>query len=310
MRWPLRAAGLLFPALLAVLPSAALGQARSLFAGADPDIEVANGRYWIYPTGGEGLSAWSSLDLAQWKREAPLIRLKDISWVKNDRAPVHFLWAPDMVQANGSWFFYYSVGPQNPTPSRIGVALCQGPAGPCTDSGRPLVNDGGNGFEAIDPAVFVDPKTRTPYLYAGGSAGAKLRAWVLKPDMVTIEREVPVETPPNFTEGAFMHHRGGIYYLSYSAGQWNRSNYQVHYAVARAPTGPWRYGGTLLQADKKFKGPGHHSFFQDPKDGQWYIVYHRWENAPGDGPYNGERRVAIQKVGYREDGAILPIKMD
>jgi hypothetical protein len=38
-------------------------------------------------------------------------------------------------------------------------------------SGKPLVT-GGNGFEAIDPMVFVDPKTKTPYLYAGGSAGA------------------------------------------------------------------------------------------------------------------------------------------
>jgi beta-xylosidase len=298
-----------FAALLAGIPPAASAQeVKSVFAGADPDIELADGQYWIYPTGGDGLSVWSSPDRAKWTKSETLIRLKDIAWADADRAPVHFLWAPDMVQANGGWYFYYSVGPQNPTPSRLGVATCKGPAGPCTDSGKPLVT-GGNGFEAIDPAVFVDPKTKTAYLYAGGSAGAKLRVWKLKPDMVSIDQEVPVETPPNFTEGAFMHFRKGIYYLSYSAGQWNMSNYQVHYAVALSPTGPWRYGGPLLTGDTRYKGPGHHSFFEDPKDGNWYIVYHRWEGQSGNGPYGGSRRVAIQPIQYRDNGAIELIKM-
>lgn len=302
-------------ALLAGLPSAALAQrVESAFASADPDTMVADGKVWIYPTDtgrGDKMFAWSSSDGKTWAKSAqPLITQSDIRWIKADRAPVHFLWAPDMVAANGRYYFYYSVGPQNPTPSRIGVATCDTPAGPCIDSGKPLVADGVKGFEAIDPQVFVDPKTKTSYLYAGGSAGRKLRAWTLRPDMVTIEREVPVETPPNFTEGAFLHFRNGIYYLSYSAGQWNHANYQVHYAVSPSPTGPWRYGGAILNGDKKFKGPGHHSFFQDPRDGQWYIAYHRWENVPGNGPYAGERRVAVQKFDYREDGAIAPIKMN
>lgn len=123
--------GLLFAALLAGLPPAASAQeVKSVLAGADPDIEFAEGKYWIYPTGGEGLSVWSSPDMLRWTRGEPLLRLKDIRWVEDDRAPRHFLWAPDMVQANGGWYFYYSVGPQNPTPSRIGVAVCKGPAGP------------------------------------------------------------------------------------------------------------------------------------------------------------------------------------
>src|SRR3546814_6806231 len=138
-----------------------------------------------------------------------------------------------MVAANGRHYLYFSVGPQNPTPSRIGVATCAGLEGPCTDSGKPLIT-GGKGFEAIDPAVFVDPASQTPFLYAGGSAGAKLRVWALKADMMTIDREIPVETPPHFTEGAFMHERGGTYYLSYSSGSYRHDSYQVHYATARS----------------------------------------------------------------------------
>ena len=295
-----------------LLPAAAQAQSvPSVFAGADPSALAADGKYWIYPTdAGDGstLFAWSSADLNTWQKGPALVTQKGIRWIGDDGAPRHYLWAPHMTAANGRYYFYYSVGPQDPTPSRLGVAVCDTPAGPCTDSGKPLVT-GGNGFEAIDPMVFVDPKDGTPYLYAGGSAGATLRVWVLKPDMVSLDREVKVDQPPHFTEGVFMHERGGVYYLSYSAGRWNTSGYQVHYATASSPTGPWTYAGPILVSDGKYNGPGHHSFLRDPRDGQWYIVYHRWEGEKGDGPYRGERRVAIQKLEYRADGAIVPVRM-
>ncbi|MBM7406332.1 MULTISPECIES: family 43 glycosylhydrolase [Sphingomonas] len=297
-------------AAIALLLSATAGVAQdvpSVFAGADPSAMVAEGKMWIYPTGGDGLQAWSTTDRRNWKKD-PLLRLRDIRWTEADGAPVHYLWAPDMVLDRGRYYFYYSIGPQNPTPSRLGVAVCSSPAGPCTDSGKPLLT-GGDGFEAIDPTVFIDPKSGRRLLYAGGSAGAKLRVFELAPNMVTIAREVPVEQPPHFTEGAFVHERNGIYYLSYSHGRWNRSDYSVHYATASSPIGPWQYRGAILTADAKYKGPGHHSFVRDPKTGEWLIVYHRWEGQTGDGPYAGERRVAIQPIRYDASGLIQPVKM-
>ncbi|WP_159317014.1 family 43 glycosylhydrolase, partial [Raoultella terrigena] len=136
-----------------------------------------------------------------------------------------FLWAPGVATARGKWYLYYSVGPQNPTPSRIGVAVADRPEGPYRDSGKPLVTGelvrDGRGFEAIDPMVFVDPRSGKAYLYTGGSAGARLRVWELNRDMISLAREVPVAQPPQFTEGAFMHERAGTYYLSYSHGRFN-----------------------------------------------------------------------------------------
>ena len=281
------------------------------FDGADPDIEAADGRYFIYPTnsGGTGrLHVWTSPDRRHWQKGAELIALDRIGWIGDDGAPRHALWAPDMVAANGRHYLYFSVGPQKPTPSRIGVATCAGLEGPCTDSGKPLIT-GGNGFEAIDPAAFVDPASKTPYLYAGGSAGAKLRVWTLKPDMVTIDREIPVETPPHFTEGAFMHKRGSAYYLSYSSGSYRHDSYQVHYATAPSPTGPWTYRGKIVESDDRFKGPGHHAFLHDPADGRWYIAYHRWEGQTGPGPYKGSRKFIVQPIAYRADGTIVPLEM-
>ena len=288
--------------------------ARSVFASADPDAEVIDGETWIFPTNApsDRLLAWSSPDLAKWRTRGVLLRLKDIGWIKDDHASRHYLWAPDMVRAGERWYLYYSVGPQNPTPSRLGVAVCEQPQGPCTDSGKPLLTGGadapGGGFEAIDPMVFADPASGTRYLYTGGSAGARLRIFQLKPDLVTIDHEVPITQPRMFTEGVFMHERGGVYYLSYSHGSWQNSDYSVHYSTASSPIGPWRYRGVILSSDSLFKGPGHHSFVREP-DGRWLIVYHRWEGQSGDGPYSGDRRIAVAKVDYGDDGAILPIKM-
>lgn len=297
-------------AALLALPIAALAQeVKSVLVGADPGADYFDGQLWIDPTGrGEKLEAWSSLDRATFTRAGELLAMKDVHWIHDDKAAQHFLWAPDMVAARGKYYLYYSVGPQNPTPSRLGVAVCDSPKGPCSDSGKPLLT-GGNGFEALDPMVFVDPKSGTRYLYTGGSAGATLRVFELKPDMVTIDHEDTIAQPPLFTEGVFMHQRDGIYYLSYSHGAWNTSNYSIHYAMAPTPLGPWKYRGPILQSDKKYKGPGHHSFVHDPKDGSWWIVYHRWENKKGGGPYGDDRRIAIQPIGYDSHGQIVPIRM-
>lgn len=285
------------------------------FRGADPHATVIDGALWVFPTGGPGGSweadrfgAFSSRDLKTWRSRGILITRDRIGWIGDDGAHDHFLWAPAVATRGGKWYLYYSVGPQNPTPSRIGVAVASSPEGPYRDSGRPLVG-GGKGFEAIDPMVFADPRSGKIYLYAGGSAGARLKIWELAPDMITIRREIAAPQPPHFTEGAFMHVRNGIYYLSYSHGRWNGPDYSVHYATATSPVGPWRYRGAILTGDRRHQGPGHHSFVRTPS-GKWLIVYHRWEQQAGAAaPFRGERQVAVDRVRYARDGQILPVRM-
>ncbi|WP_242115573.1 family 43 glycosylhydrolase [Sphingomonas lacusdianchii] len=304
----------LFLPLVLLASVAASPAGNPQFEGADPHAMFIGNELWVFPTGGPGGSwaadrfgAFSTRDLKNWRPRGELIRRDQIGWIKDDGAPEHFLWAPGVATRNGKYYLYFSVGPQNPTPSRIGVAVADRPEGPYRDSGRPLVT-GGQGFEAIDPMVFNDARSGKSYLYAGGSAGSKLRVWELKPDMVTIAREVPVANPPQFTEGAFLHERGGTYYLSYSHGRFNGPSYSVHYATAPSPVGPWKYRGAILTSDATHKGPGHHSFVKAP-NGQWLIVYHRWENPQGAEPYRGERQVAVDRVRYARDGRILPIRM-
>lgn len=303
-----------FPGVAALALLGAAPPGNPQFEGADPHAVFIDGELWVFPTGGPGGSwradrfgAFSTRDLRTWRPRGELIRRDAIRWIGDDGAREHFLWAPAVATRDGRWYLYYSVGPQNPTPSRIGVAVADRPEGPYRDMGRPLVT-GGQGFEAIDPMVFADPKSGRTYLYAGGSAGATLRVWELGADMASLAREVSVAQPRFFTEGAFMHRRGDTYYLSYSHGRWNGPDYSVHYATATSPVGPWRYQGRILSSDARRKGPGHHSFVATPQ-GEWLIVYHRWENPRGAAPYRGERRIAVDRVRYASDGRILPIAM-
>lgn len=305
-------------AALALAPGGLALADNPQFRGADPHAMFVGRELWVFPTGGPGGSwsadrfgAFSSPDLKHWRSRGVVIRRDDIPWIRNDGAVEHFLWAPGVATVRGKWYLYFSVGPQNPTPSRIGVAVADRPEGPYRDSGRPLVTGGGAAtgeYEAIDPMVFIDPRSGKAYLYAGGSAGARLRVWELNRDMISLAREVPIEQPPQFTEGVFMHERAGIYYLSYSHGHWNGPDYSVHYATASSPTGPWTYRGAILTGDARHQGPGHHSFVRAP-DGNWLIVYHRWEQRPGPAPFRGERQVAIDRVRYARDGTIRPIVM-
>lgn len=279
--------------------------------GADPHAITIGQTVWIYPTwgkGGQQFFAFSSTDLQRWQQHGPVLDFADVGWIKDDGWDVYFAWAPSVIERRGVFYFYYAVGPQRQTPARIGVARGDKPAGPFRDAGQPLLT-GKKGFEAIDPMVFPDPKSGKYYLYAGGSSGAKLRVFELNEDLLSISHQISTTSPPQFTEGAFMHYANGIYYLSYSHGSWRDTSYSVHYATAPSPTGPWAYQGAILSSDANYKGPGHHSFIQDPANGQWLIVYHRWEKVHGDGPYKGARRIAIERIEYDANGMILPIKM-
>jgi len=306
--------------LLATLIASSLigspsGRANGLFAGADPDIifDEYRRQYYIYCTNADGdtqeyMKVYASPDLVHWHRDSYLLDTIPIKWLSNDGVKKHYFWAPCVFVQNNKWYLYYSVGPQNPTPSRIGVAVGDIPMATFIDSGKPLVT-GRSDFEAIDPMVFRDPKSSKVYLYCGGSAGNTMHAYELNDDLISVKCEVPIETPKNFTEAAFMHYLNGKYYLSYSHGKWNDDSYQVCYSTADSPTGPWTYRGKILESDNHYFGPGHHSFFLNPMNKNWYIVYHRWDRNKNPAKEQASRQVAIDHVYFNKDGSIQPIKM-
>jgi beta-xylosidase len=79
-------------------------------------------------------------------------------------------------------------------------------------------------------------------------------------------------------EGSTTFERGGVYYLTYSANNWQTPQYGVGYAVAKGPLGPWKkYAGNPILSQNSSIGmysTGHGSVVFSPDHRQAYYVHH------------------------------------
>ena len=119
----------------------------------------------------------------------------------------------------------------------LAVATATSPAGPFTDSGRPL--QCGTGFVNIDPMEFYDPATKKHLLYWGSGFGP-LKVRELAPDLVTfapaarcaswysVARRRARNNYQTLIEGSWVALRDGWYYLFYSGN--NCCGPKAHYA--------------------------------------------------------------------------------
>jgi beta-xylosidase len=123
---------------------------------ADPSARVFGGKLYIYPShDAAGATNWtqmvdwhvfSSDDMARWTDRGLIFSLKDITWASEEA------WAPDCIERNGKYYFYFPAGGQ------VGVAVSDSPTGPFKDAlGHPLVKRNEAGIRyMIDPNVFID----------------------------------------------------------------------------------------------------------------------------------------------------------
>lgn len=265
-----------------------------LFSGADPEIHYFENKYYIYTTAtyGTQFHAYSSIDLTNWQDEGVIMDLyPDSLWAQNNG------WAPAVVFHNNKYYFYYTAE------AKIGVAVGDTPIGPFKDTNAsPLIATDPKMTDIIDAMVFTDDDGKS-YIYYGGSGQSKLSVRTLGADMVSVSAPTDI-TPQNYTEGPFMVKRNGIYYMMYSNGYWGNDTYNVQYSTSNSPTGPWTYKGTVLKSNNEDKGPGHHSVIKIGDCDEYYIVYHRYENAS-----SGDRKIAIDHMYFNEAGLIEPVNM-
>jgi len=265
-----------------------------LFSGADPEIHYFNNKYYINPTASAGkqFHAYSSLDLTNWTDEGVIFDIgPQCSWADNNG------WAPGVAFRNNKYYFYYTAE------VKIGVAVGDSPTGPFTDLGTPLIATDPFTDDIIDAMVFTDDDGQA-YIYYGGSGKSKLAVRKLNPDMVTLASASTNITPQNYTEGPYMVKRKGIYYMMYSNGYWGNDSYNVQYSTSNSPVGPWTYHGTVLSSNVQDKGPGHHSVIKMGDCDEYYIVYHRYENAS-----SGDRKIAIDHMYFNANDLIEPVNM-
>jgi arabinan endo-1,5-alpha-L-arabinosidase len=140
------------------------------------------------------------------------------------------LWAPDVRKVGSTYYLYYSVSTFGSQESAIGLATSTTLLpGSWTDHGQIIRSGSGQSSplditNAIDPNLFIDPKTNTAYLSYGSFYGdiwqfrlnSALTAVTTNPAPVQISLD-PAGTRPE--EGAFISYASnGYYYLWISHG--------------------------------------------------------------------------------------------
>jgi arabinoxylan arabinofuranohydrolase len=279
---------------------------------ADPSARVFNDTLYVYPSHDEDTATWFSMkdwhvfsttDMKNWTDHGVAFSLKDISWAKSEA------WAPDCINRDGRYFFYYPV-----EHSKIGVAEGNKPIGPFRDPlDSALIHTHSKGVvcnrDFIDPAVFIDEDGQA-YLYMGQLI---VNAIKLNRDMISYDGVVHLlKGTDDFFEAIWMHKYNGKYYLSYSAGSG-----EIKYCMSDNPLGPFEYKGVILR--KMNSGTNHHSIVQ--YKGHWYMFYHNsdlyFKNHPDekpkfgwgykDSPHTYRRSICVDELHYNADGTIQEV---
>jgi beta-xylosidase len=277
---------------------------------ADPEGTVFGDQYWIFPTFSAPyakqvhMDAFSSPDLVNWTKHEQIIDTAAVAWA--DSA----MWAPSIIQKDDKYFLFFAANDiqNNEQTGGIGIGVSDKPGGPYKDYlGEPLLDKFHNGAQPIDQFVFQD-KDGQYYMIYGGWGHCNIVK--LKDDFTgfesyddgTVFKEI---TPEGYVEGSFMFIRDGKYYFMWSEGGWGGPNYQVAYAIADSPFGPFERIGVVLKQDPSVAtGAGHHSLIKVPDEDEWYIVYHR---RPLDETDPNHRVTSIDKLEFNENGRIKPV---
>ena len=274
---------------------------------ADPTARVFEGKIYMYPshdipsviTHHDG-SAWfsmpdyhvfSSEDLASWTDHGVILRQEDVPWGKPD---AYAMWAPDCVQKDGKYYFYFPDAPAAGWGFGIGVAVSDKPAGPFVPQEKPI-----QGVAGIDPCVLVDDDGKA-YIYWSGMG---LRGCRLADNMLELEGEqvrLDEPLPEGFKEGPFAFKHNGRYYLTYP---WVRKDTEaLAYAMSDNPLGPFEYKGIIMKESPTGCWTNHHSLVE--YKGEWYLFYHHNDYSPH---FDKNRSARIDRVFFNDDGTIQEV---
>lgn len=270
---------------------------------ADPAVVVDGERLYLYTGRDEAkpgdttykMNEWrvySTCDMQNWTSHGVAATYKTFAWAKSDA------FAADFIKHKGKYYLYAPVK-HNAIPGfAIGVAVSDSPTGPFRDArGTALVTNDmtretPNGWDDIDPAVFVDDDGQA-YMYFGNKV---LKYVKLKPNMIELDGPIHTVGLFNFEEAPYLHKRDGVYYLSYASGLPE----VIAYATGPSPTGPWTYRGVIMDKNK-VTHTIHQAFAEF--NGKSYVFYHNEVLSNAD----YRRSVAVEEFSYGKDGAIAHI---
>jgi hypothetical protein len=287
---------------------------------ADPTARVFNNKVYLYPSHDifppegqrqdwfcmEDYHVFSSENLTDWTDHGVIVTQNKVPWVRPDS---YSMWAPDCVERNGKYYFYFPSAPKAGGGFAIGVAVADRPEGPFIPEPEPI-----KGINGIDPCV-LQASDGNAYIFWGNGRCAKL-----KPNMKELADDTPKEKvkfrdrefemygvnclkdlPNRQAEGPFAFEYNGNYYLTYP---YVREKTEVlGYAMSKNPMGPYEYKGLIMAEQPNGCWTNHHSIIN--YKGQWYLFYHHNYLSPND---DKRRSACIEKLYFNSDGTIKEVK--
>ena len=288
---------------------------------ADPTARVFNGRVYLYPSHDifppegqrqdwfcmEDYHVFSSENLTDWTDHGVIVTQNQVPWVRPNS---YSMWAPDCVERNGKYYFYFPSAPNGAMRGfGVGVAIADRPEGPFIPEPEPI-----KGINGIDPCV-LQASDGNAYIFWGAGRCAKL-----KPNMKELADDTPTEKvkfgerefemmgvnclkdlPNRQAEGPFAFEYNGNYYLTYP---YVREKTEVlGYAMSKNPMGPYEYKGLIMAEQPNGCWTNHHSIIN--YKGQWYLFYHHNYLSPND---DKRRSACIEKLFFNADGTIQEVK--
>lgn len=311
---------LLLAAVLGTVACAA-GVARELtgdLAVHDPALaQEEDGTWFVYSTGAGtvadgNVQIRSSEDGAHWTYRGEVWQEKP-AWMRERIQGVDNLWAPELIEHDGTWYLYYSASRFGENTSLIALATNttldpDDPAYEWVDRGVVIESGDGDPYNAIDPGFVVDD-AGVPWM-AFGSFWSGIRMVELEwPSGVRAGTEDPLHladrgAPPNAIEAPYIVERGGEYFLFLSRDSCCRgveSTYNIAVGRSDTPQGPYvdrdgtpllEDGGTpMLATEGERIGPGGQSVWGDTLAIHYY-----------DGGADGVFRLALLPITWEDDG--------
>ncbi|HUC80319.1 MAG TPA: arabinan endo-1,5-alpha-L-arabinosidase [Flavisolibacter sp.] len=291
----------------------------------DPVIMKQDSVYYIFNTG-NGISVWSSKDMQQWKKEAPVFA-KPPQWavaaVPGFRGHI---WAPDIQYFNGQYVLFYSVSQFGKNTSCIGVAVNKTlhPSSPdfgWKDLGKVVQSVPGRDlWNAIDPNMIVDEKGAPWMSFGSWWSGIKLvrldsSLKIAEPQQwYTIARRPRAYNSSDSAGGSaaieapFIFKKGDYYYLFVSwdlCCKGEQSTYKMVVGRSKKLQGPYvdkagvrmdhNGGSLLLEGNADWHGVGHNAVYS--VDGKDLLIFHGY-----DAKDKGRSKLRIEELVWDIDG--------
>lgn len=286
----------------------------------DPYIFKAEGKYYIYATGRDGVQIY--------RADSPFGEWEYLGIGLSEEG-CHEYWAPCVVPEGGRYYMYYSSFPSDSADvheQAVKVAVSDRP-----DGGFRFVKTMLSPF-SIDPHVVRSGGDWYIFYSVNDYTAERQGTYIVvdkMTDMLTAEgHPVPVVRPTmdeeifrrdRFEKGKHWHTIEGAFYLRvgddhfcmYSGNCYENEYYFVGYAHARGKEDDLRKlhfekypdehtYAPLLMRNAEESGTGHNSVLEE--GGKYYIVYH---GRDADAPAEGETRTARIREMRVENGKLL-----